>query len=829
MNSLRLALRLLRREWRAAELRVAFGALVLAITGITVVGFFTDRIDRAMRLQAAELIAADLVLQAQQPIKRQWIDKAAALGLVSALTVEFPSVVLVNGKSRLVQLKAVSPGYPLRGTLEVAAMDRRSTPAHSAPARGTVYADPILIRELQLTPGVFLGLGKARLALQGNLQYEPDRGGAIFNFAPRVLMHLDDLSHTGLIVTGSRASYRLLLAGSPEAISHYAAWTRTRHEDGAQLIDLESGRPELRTALARAEQFLGLAILATIILAGLAIAMAARRYAARQLDTSALLRCLGASSAQLLGLYLIQLLVLALVAGILGILAGFVMQQGLAKIAEGLLTQQLPLPGLRPAITAFGIALIMLGGFALPPIVQLHHVPPMRILQRNLAPPSTGTFLGIFSALALSTLLALWLSRDVTLGLYVLSGTLLAILLLALVSTLLILLASSLASARADFSWHFGIHNLIRRRAMTVSQIMAAGLGICIMLLLGIVREDLLSTWQSQLPADTPNHFVINIQSHEADEVHQFLIAHGKLNPTLYPMVRARLTHINGNPLDPKQLANDHARRLALRDQNLTWAAQPQKDNVIIAGHWWQPADQGKPLLSIEIGLARNLGLGLGDTVGFSIAGETLTARITNLRRVSWDSFNVNFFLVLPPQTLSDFPVSYVTNFYLPPEKADLATRLVKRFPGLTVLDIDAIMNKVRNVITRVSLAIEFVFGFTLIAGLIVLWTAISITHHERMHQNAVLRALGANRRQLLGANLVEFGLLGLLVGIIGAASASLIASVLASQVFKLSYSMNPIVWSTGLAAGLILVIGIGLVGTARTLSSAPADSLRRI
>lgn len=827
MRVLRFALRALKRDWRAGELGVLGAALLIAVGSVTAVGFFTDRARQGMAQQANELLAADLAVLSPQPLDPVWAARARATGLATARTLSFLSVVVAGERTQLAEVKAVSEAYPLRGQLRAAnAPYAADAVADTVPARGTVWLEARALDLLGLRLGATVSLGEQRFTVTRVVTYEPDRGGDLFNIAPRLLMNVADVAPTKLLQTGSRAQHRLLVAGDPEAVAAFRAWIATRVEPPARLQDVRDARPELRAALSRAERFLGLAALVSVVLAGIAIATATRRYVERHLDTSAILRCLGATQGFIAWSFTLELLLAGLLASLGGCALGYLAQHALAAWLAGLLGTTLPAPSWSPVVLGLATGLVTLIGFALPPLLRLKDVPPLRVLRRDVGPlpPRALTVYGS-AAVALAALM-LWQARDVALAAYVLGGTLATLIVFALAAFGLVRVLQRLR-ARVGVAWRYGLANIARRPQASVAQVVAFGLGIMVMLLLSLVRADLLAEWRGSLPPQAPNHFLINIQPAQVPALRAFFETHGLAAPTLYPMIRGRLVAINGAAVEPADYADDRARRLAQREFNLSYAQAPQAANRVVAGHWWGPRETRA--LSVEQGLAQTLGLALGDTLTFRIAGEDIDGKITNLREVDWDSFQVNFFVVAPPGLLADYPATFITSVYLSPARKALLGDMVKTFPNVTVIDVEAIMAKVRQVMDRVTLAMEYVFLFTLLAGLVVLAAAIQSTRDERLRDGAILRTLGASRRQLLLGLAAEFVTLGLLAGVLAAAAASAIGYVLATQVFHFAYHANPWVWLVALLAG---GVGIGLAGTlvtAAIVRRPPLQTLRAL
>ncbi len=823
-----LAFRALRRDWRSGELRVLAAALVIAVASVAAVGFFTDRIQVAMERKSSELLGADLVIASPEPVQESFLQEARRGDLQAAATLSFRSVVLAGEESALAEVKAVGPGYPLRGQLQVG--DQPFAPAQftqAIPKPGDVWLDERLLQVLKLAVGGRLELGTGSFVVEKVLAYEPDRGGDLFSIAPRLLMNLADVPATELVQPGSRVEYRLLLAGDAKRLENYRSWVQSRLNPVERLQGVRDARPELRAALERAQRFLGLAALVSVILAGVGIAIAARRFALRHWDSVAIMRCVGATQATVLRLFLLELLGLALLAGVSGVLLGYGAQEGLTRILADLApVGELPSPSWRPLAPALLTGFITLLGFGLPPLLRLRNVPPLRVLRRDLGPSEQRAILLYGPAVAAVALLLLWQAGDTRLALYVFGGVVGTLLALG-VAALGLVKSLTVLRGRVGVAWRFGLANISRRGTGSMVQVVALGLGIMVLLVLTLVRNDLLAGWQATLPANAPNHFLINIQPTEVGGVQQFLHDRGLAETRLFPMVRGRLMAIDGRPVNPENYANSRAQRLVEREFNLSWADDLQEDNRVVAGRWWQPGDHGKALVSVEQGLARELGINLHDTVQFRIAGQLIDAEVASLRTVEWDSFRVNFFVIFPPDVLNSYPATWITSFHLDKARKGLLTELVRSYPSVTVVDVDALMGKVREIMDRVVLAVEYVFLFTLLAGLVVLYAAIQATQDERLFESAILRTLGARKGVILQSLLAEFATLGLLAGLLAALGATVLGYVLAERVFGFHYSPDVLLWLLGGGAGLLGVGAAGLLGARSVLKQPPMQSLR--
>ncbi|MFO7603672.1 MAG: FtsX-like permease family protein [Gammaproteobacteria bacterium] len=820
--------RMLWRDWRGGELTILAIGLVIAVTSITAVGFFTDRIEGGLQAQSAELIGGDLVITSREAAVTDYLETARARQFDVALTQQFRSVVLANDRPQLVEVKAVSSLYPLRGVLRTSdtafAADAATT---GIPAAGDLWVEARLLQLLDVAIGARISLGQKSFTLRKVLRYEPDRGGDMFNVAPRVLMNRTDLEATGLLTQGSRVDYRILIAGPQQQIEEFRRHLKPTLRQGEQILTVEDGRPELNRALQRARQFLGLAAMISVLLAGVAIATVAYRFTRRHLDTSAMLRCLGTTQRTIIQLFSLEMLWLALLASSVGCALGLLTQYVITNLLDQLLLVRLPPPSYGAVFLGYATGIVLLLGFALPPLLALRRVPPLRVLRKDVITQPVSAWVLYLGVVLCMALILYWQVGDLKLVTTVLGGMLLTLALLALAAYSMIYLLNRLRG-QVGVAWRFGLANIARRPASSVIQIVAFGVGIMVLLLLSTVRTDLLQDWQRSLPADAPNHFVINVQPDQVEGVQQFFRQQGVANSRLYPMVRSRLLEINGKPVQAADYSSERARHQVTREFNLSWAASPQVDNTLVEGRWWREEDHGKPLLSLEAKMAETLGLKINDVLGFDINGTLMHFTITNLRAVDWDSFNINFFTVVPPGVLEERPANWLTSVYLDSEQRLQLGALVRQFPNVTLIDIETIMQRVRGIMDRVALAIEFIFLFTLLAGLAVLYAAIQAHQDERRFENAVLRTLGARSRTLLLGLVAEFTLLGALSGLLAGLAATSLAWLLAETIFKFTYTFNMGVVLVGMLSGTVLVVTAGLLGTRSVLTHPPITTLRQ-
>jgi putative ABC transport system permease protein len=828
VTALHFALRNLARDVKSGEVMVLLLALAVAVVSLTAVGFFTSRVGRAVNQQAGEVLAADLRLQSARPIDESYDREAARRGLKVARILSMPSVVFLGDESSLVTLRAATEGYPLRGRLKVA--DRPFGPARVAdgiPAPGEAWADSRLMARLGAAVGSDLAVGAAKFRITHVLDYRPDQGAGFADLSTTLLINMADVPATELIQPGSRVSRAVLFAGDPGKIDAFRAYLEARKGRGERLEAVADSSPQIRSSSDRAGRFLSLASMVSVLLSAIAVAMAARRYARRHLDNVALMKCMGASQGFVLRQTLLQLVVIAVLVSVAGTGVGYLAQAGLAWLLRDLVSGALP----PPAMDAFWLGLVtavaILVGFALPPLLQLKRVPPARVLRRNLEPPPLR--FALVYGLAIGAVLALlyWIVRDSRLVTYVAGGIGATFLVLALAGWMLV---RSLRPLRrgVGVAWRYGLANIVRRGRDSVVQIVAFGLGFMVLLLLALVRNDLLREWKASLPANAPNYFMINIRPDEADAVRAFFAARDLPPTELVPLVRARLTAINGVPVDRIRFESDRAAGFVEREANLTWSRALRSDNRLVAGRWWLEGDGGGARVSVEKDYAERLGLKLGDTLTYDVAGESVSARVASLRDVRWDSFQPNFFVVFSPGVLEDVTGTLITSVHVEPEQRPVLVDLVRQFPEITIIDIDALLQQVRDVMDKAALGVQYVFLFTLAAGLMVLLAAVQATRDERRYESAMLRTLGASRGVVFKGVAAEFVALGLLAGLLASAGASVAGYFLAREIFNLKYAPDPMVWIAGVLGGAALVGIAGILAARSVVSQPPVATLRQ-
>ncbi|MFO1325080.1 MAG: FtsX-like permease family protein [Burkholderiales bacterium] len=835
MRTIRLAFRLLRRDWRAGELRVLAAALVLAVGSVGTVAFFADRVKNSLTTQANLLLGADLLVSGDRPLPPALRDAARQRGLATTEVIRFNSMVPppanapAGASAVLSDVKAVGAGYPLRGEIILADdANPEGKLARSIPGRGEAWPDTRLADRLGVKVGDRISVGESTMVVSAIVKQEPEVAGIVFALGPKLLLNLDDVPATNLLQPGNRATWRLLVADRAGALDAYRTWLGDQLAPGQRLETVRDLRPEVRQTLERAEKFLGLAALVAVLLAAVAVALAASRYLRRHLDAAAMFRCFGARVGQTLALFLVQFAALGVVACAIGIVVALAGQALLMSLLASVVATELPPPSWLPGLTSFATGMLLLFGFALPPLIALAGVPPLRVLRRDLPRPRAGGVLAYLLGAVTIALLIAFQAREAQAGLIMIGAVAGLLIVSAVVAWGLLALLKRLP--QRGMTWRFGLANLRRRAFASSLQIGALSLGLMALLLLTVVRGDLMRNWRASLPPDAPNQFLINVLPDQVDDAREQLRKGVGADVVFRPMVRGRLVEVNGTALDTKKYGDSRARRLAEREFNLSWATELPKGNKVSKGAFWTAGmNAGDAGMSLEDGIAETLGVTLGDQLTFDIAGSRVTAKVTSLRKVDWDSFRVNFFAVFPPGPLDGMPATYIAAFRAPDGNNGWLPALVQQHPNILAIDIGEIVRQVQGIMDHVSRAIEFVFLFTLAGGLLVLQAAIASTQDERRFDAAILRTLGASQKQLASVQIAEFLLLGTLAGLVAAAGATATGWALADRVFKIPFDPNPLVWVYGLLGGAVAVTLAGWLGTRSTSRQPPLAVIRNL
>ena len=810
-------LRIWRQAWRIAEMRLLFLALVISVTAVTSVNFFTDRTERSMTMQATKLLGADLIVRSSRPLNKEYLAQAETLGLKQAEMISFRSMVSIGDELKLSQVKAVSPSFPLRGIIEtnttLKRIGNKDTLDNLKP--GQIWGDPALFAALNVKPGSEVRIGRSLFTLSKALIKTPDQGSNVFQFAPPVLMPIADLPETGLLTPGSRARFSYLFAGDEGQVVAMRDWLKEQLKTGERLETLNDGAPAVNTALQRAQRFLNTAALLSVILAGAAIALTSYSFSRHETHTVAVLKTMGASRRRILYRYLSQLFITSTAAALLGIFVGFLIQSTVAYFLRDLLKQDLPSTSILPAITGLLTAWIMILSFSAPQLLQLVNTAPVQIFQKqslgrsNLWKFLLGTILvGIFALMWMQT-------RDVKLSLFIFLGVLVAVIVFWIVATLLLKLLKRFA-----VNGKYTLRSISNAGQRLQLLIVVFGIGLFSLLLLTALQTDLLERWQNSIPEKAPNHFLINIQPNEVTSLESYLSSND-INPDLYPLIRGRLVEIKGKAVTPDDYESPRSKRLLQREFNLSSVKDLPEANILLEGEWFK--DNETAGFSVEESVMERFELKLGDSLTFDIAGQKATQVISSTRRVNWDNLTPNFFVLAAPDSMSKLPQTLITSLYVPPEDTKLIPQLVKQHPSVSAIDITAIMMQIKDLISKAALAIQAIFGFTLVAGIIVLFAALQSQRAERRRELAILKTIGASRKQLKKTILLEFALVGGIAGFLAGTFAMLGSNIAAYSLFDLQPTFNFTLILLGVVSGALLVGIAGYINLRPLLQVAPA------
>ena len=815
------------RQSRSGEVLVMIAAISMAVASLSAVGFLTDRISLSIEKQASELLAADLRISSPEPIPEEWIDLAKERKLDLASSQSFPSVVYSQEGNALARIKAVSSMYPLRGTVRISDNDSSDEyEVKKIPSPSEVWVDQAILYRLNAEIGDEISIGNSDFKITAILRYRPDQSIGFASLSPTVLMNISSIPGTGLITEGSRVNYSMLIAGENNEVQTFSELMSVKVNDSARISNPSDSSERTNQTINRSKQFLSLTVIISVLLSGIAISMSARRFAKKRMDMIALMKSFGAKRRFILQTIIIQLTMIGLTGVILGSIMGFIVENLVANLIADLFMSELPSPTFQTLFIGLLAAFILLPGFAFSSLLQLSNTSAIKVLRKNAIPaPPSELFITGGALLSLSILLYYFV-RDIELLAVIILGMLIISLLLFFIGQIL---AQILGSLRGGFgaSWRYGLANVSRRGRDSAIQIVAFGLSLTALLLLSLIRTDLLTDWQKALGENTPNYFLINIQSYQAEGIREILKSSDGVNPEFVPLVRARMTKINGQSVQDRSYPDERGNWLANREANLSWAKTVNSKNKVMDGSWWSADYKGPPLVSIERSAAEDMGVTVGDNLTFLIAGENITAEISSIREVDWNSFSPNFFLVFSPNSLDTFPSSFISSMYLDKSENQILKELQINYPTVSVVDLDPILQQVRQVITKVSIAVQAVFIFTLIAGITVLFSAVHSTIDERKFEGALLRAVGMKTRNVIISLLSEFSAIGLSAGILAASGASILAWQIASRFFEISYIFNLSLWLTGIVCGVVLVSLFGYIASRDAIKSPPVNVLR--
>ncbi len=821
-----LALKLLIRDGRSGELSILVLALIIAVTSSTAISLFADRLHRTMSTQAAEFLAADLVITSPALIPELWTKEASQLKLNHARTAEFSTVLMENDEILLAGIKAVSDHYPLRGYLKSTVSDYTEEKiSHKGPNQGEAWTDKRVLSALKLELGDSLIVGEKALIISQIITYEPDKRGDLYSLSPRVMINDADLDATQVLKPGSHVHYFFQFSGEAEQITQYRQWVKPQILVSQRIMDIHEDRPELGTALSRAERYLGLSSIIVILIAGVAIAMSTRRYSERHFNATAILRCLGCKQNEILWLYFFQFLTLGIIASALGTLFGWFSQEALFHLLRDLLPAKVSAPSFISVFIGFFTGLAILFGFALPPLLRLKKVSPLRVLRRELEPLPTSAWLVYSLALSLISILIWQYTQDLKMTMTIIGGGLIITFVFGLILYACLVQCRKLLPL-LGLSWRFGLQGLVKNPKASVSQILAFSITLLAMILSYSVRNDLLDDWQNQLPDNAPNHFVLNVFPEKVSPFKQLLKQQNISNVDLYPVVRGRLVRINDIAVQQIVSKDSQGERATHRDLSLTWAVQLPEDNKTIAGQW---NVKQKGQVSIEEKLAKSLKINLGDKLTFTLGSQQLDATVSHIRSVQWDTMKPNFYMVFAPETLTGYPTTYLTSFYIAEKNKNVLNTLVKKFPGITILEVDAMLRQFKTILTQLTTAINYLLYFALLAGFTVLFAAVYSTLDNRVYEGTLMRTLGASRALLRKAHLIEFALLGLISGFVAVFMSEAILFTLYTYVLHLDYHINWMLWVGIPLISTLCIMLTGFWGLRRVVRQSPMQVLREI
>ena len=827
MSRFNLALRLLWRDSRSGELTILILALIIAVTSSTAIALFSDRLQRTMTNQTAEFLAADLVIASPAPVPAEWLTKAMQLNLTQARTAEFSSVLIEHDELLLAGVKAVSAAYPLRGFLKTTTTDYSTeTITQNGPEKGTAWLEKRILSALKLKLGDQLTVGEKQLTISNIITYEPDKKGDFYSFSPRVMINEGDLEATGIVQPGSHVHYNFQFTGEAKALTEFKQWVKPQLNPSQRIMDIHEDRPELGSALDRAERYLGLSSTLVILISGVAIAMATRRYTERHFNATALLRCLGCKQNEILWLYSSQFIVLGVLASAIGCLLGWFAQEALFHLLRGLLPQHVASPGLLAVFFGFIIGMAVLLGFALPPLLRLKQVSPLRVLRRELEPLPSSAWLIYGLSIGIIGLLIWKYTDDIKMTATILGVGLMTLLALGLLIYGLLNLTCKLLPSMS-LIWRFGLQGLLRNSRASVSQILAFSITLVAMVLSFTVRTDLIDNWQKQLPDNAPNHFALNIFPDQQAAFQQELQQQHIDGSRFYPVVKGRLVEINHTPVQQIVSKDTQGENATHRELSLTWTKDLPEENKIVAGNWWNNQQTG--LVSVEQKLADSLKIKPGDLLTFTVGSQQINATVASIRELRWDTMKPNFYMIFSPGTLDAYPSTFITSFYLPETQKNVLNTLVKKYPGTTILEVDLILKQFKTILTQLTEAINYLLYFALMAGFTVLFAAVYATLDNRIYEGALMRTLGANRSLLRKTHIIEFCALGLISGLLAVLISEAIIYALYTQVMHMDYRPSLYLWPVIPVAGALFVGMAGCWGVRHVLNKSPLRVLREL
>lgn len=827
MKSINLAFRLLCRDIRAGEMTLLFLALLIAVSCSTAITLFSDRLERTMTDQAADFMAGDLVINSPYPLAGDWLQKASAIGLAQSQTAEFSSVLMEHDAMLLTGVKAVSGNYPLRGYLKTVSSEHSAeTVEHEGPSPGQAWVENRVLTALALKLGDSVTVGEKQLRLTKILSYEPDKHGDLYGLSPRVMMHEQDMAQTGIIQPGSHVHYFYQFKGDATQVAEFKRWVKPKLSLSQRILDIREDRPEIGSALSRAARYLGITSLTVVFISGVAIAMATRRYVERHLDVTAIMRCLGSKQNDVLKLFLGQFMILGAVTGLMGFGLGWLAQALLFIKLSYLLPETIASPSFQAVVIGTLTGLTVLVGFSLPPLLQLKGVPPARVLRRDLTPKPTRAWLGYGLAFIILGLMAWRYTENIKMTLvFFVAVFLLLSILASIIYAILTFFRRMLP--KLNIHWRFGLQGLLRNTRATIGQVLAFTLTLVALALIFSVRNDLIGNWQKQLPKNAPNHFAYNIFPRQKGSLKRDLEAQGIEGSRFYPIIQGRLTAINGVNVEKIVSKGSPGEALIHRELSLTYAEDLPEENIVAEGKWWAGNQPG--LVSVMNILAESLKFKLGDRLRFVVNGQNLDVTVNSIRSSGRETMNPNFYMIVSPGTLNGFPEAFLSSFYLPDDKKMFLNQLAKKYPTVSILEVDVILKQLKTFVAQLAGVINYLLYFALMAGFMVLFSALFSTLDNRVYESALLRTFGAKRSMLQLAHVIEFFSLGLLSGLLAVIIAESLLYLLSAKVLEMDYHPAYYLWFTLPAIAAVAVSVAGCWGVRRVTKTPLLQVLRDV
>lgn len=801
----------------SGDLLILFFSIVLAVTSISSVGFLGDRLKSSMQMQASSILGADLVLRSATEIDSKYLNLASSLDLKSAETATFLSMIITDEDNLLTSIKAVTPSYPLRGKLTVVNFDNSPIQHSGSPPQGSIWIEKKVSESLELNQSDNIIIGNKNFIVEAIIQDYPDRNSSFVGFYPVAIVNINDVDAMGVIQTGSRVVYRQLFSGTQKNLDRFVESLDTLPPNIRLQNAIDVG-DNLGEDIDNSTTFFNLASLFTIIISVIAAMMAVRRYASRNLLHTSLMKVFGASKTFILGHQIMQLVLLIITASSFGLIFGYALQHLLISTLQGIINADLPPPSFRPVILGLITATFVVFATAAPYIKILSDTQPIRILRNDFTIKLSSNFIiylvAFFSMFGFLGILF----QDLKLILYIVIT--LVVVTFALYSMgRLLLYALSFMQFSNGTGWKLGLKNLVQRGNESILQVIIFGLSLLFLVVLAETRTDLVDSWSETLDEDTPNYFLFNIQEYNLKPISNYFEDQAQITPDFTPLIRGRL-------LSAKRPGSDvNFDNLMDREANLTWQNLLPVSNKLVAGKWWAEGDEVKEV-SVDQEIAASMDLEIGDELTFSAGGKTFSVSVTSFREIEWQSFSPNFFFILSPAAGKELPNSYITSIKVK-DSNKLMNNFVATFPTITSVNLEAIINQAKNSISSASLAVQYIFLLTLIAGVLALIASIYANKDQRTKEAAIMHAIGASRAMIFKSAASEFFILGILSATTAVIFSTLLSSVIFYQFLDLIYSPNILILGLSFLLAITFIFVAGVLSIRKSIYASPMITLR--